>query len=102
MKYGKHLVSTIGNDQLNAYFRHFAGYLTCSSNFRGYKRPRKLKTANIYPHVLEAKTRKFGDAKNIPFYGSLHTGYLNYILQPFEQNCGFLRCHMRYINQITH
>ena len=26
---------------------------------------------------------------------SLHTGYL-------EQNCGILRCHMRYINQITY
>ena len=67
MQYGKHLVSTNGNGQLNAYFRHFAGYLTCSYNFCGYKRPRKLKTANIYPHVLEAKTRKFGDAKLFHF-----------------------------------
>ena len=32
-------------------------------NFRGYKGPRKLKTANIYPHVFEANPRKFGDAK---------------------------------------
>ena len=33
------IVSTVGNDQLNTYFRHFAGYLTFSDNFRGYKRP---------------------------------------------------------------
>ena len=67
MKYGKHLVSTIAIDQLNTYFRNFAGYLTCNYNFRGYKRPRKLKTANIYPHVFEVKTRKFGDAKIFHF-----------------------------------
>ena len=67
MKYGKHLISTVGNDQINTYFIHFAGHLTCSDNFRGYKRPRKLKTANIYPHVLEKKTQKFGDAKIFHF-----------------------------------
>ena len=64
MKYGKHLVSTIGNDLLNAYFRHFAGHLTCNYNFHVYKkRPRKLKSTNIYPHVFETKTQKFGDVK---------------------------------------
>ena len=67
MKYRKHLVSTIENEHLNAYFRHFAEHLVCSFNFRGYKRPRKLKTANIYPHVFEAITRKFGDAKIFHF-----------------------------------
>ena len=61
------MVSTTGNGQLNAYFRDFAGHLTCSYNFRGYKRPRKLKTANIYTHVFEAKTQKFGDAKIFHF-----------------------------------
>ena len=63
MKYRKHLVSTIAIYQLNGYFRRFAGRLTCNSNFHGYNRPRKLKTANIYPHDFEAKTRKFGAAK---------------------------------------
>ena len=67
MKYGKHLVSTSAIYQLNGYFRNFPGHLTCNSNFRGYNRPRKLKTANIYPHVFEAKTRKFGDAKIFHF-----------------------------------
>ena len=67
MKYGKHLVSTSAIYQLNGYFRHFAGHLTYNSNFRGYNRLRKLKTANIYPHVFEAKTRKFGDAKIFHF-----------------------------------
>ena len=42
-------------------------HLTCSYNFHGYKRPRKLKTANISPRVFEAKTRKFGDAKIFHF-----------------------------------
>ena len=60
-------VSTIEIDQLNTYFRHFAGYLTCNNSFCGYKRPRKFKTANIYPHIFEAKTRKFGDAKIFHF-----------------------------------
>ena len=69
MKYRKHLVSAIGNDQLNAYSRYFAGHLTCSYNFRGYKRPRKLKTANFYPHVFEAKIWR---RENIPFYGILN------------------------------
>ena len=32
-----------------------------------YSRPQKLKTANIYPHVFEGKTRKFGDAKIFHF-----------------------------------
>ena len=32
-------------------------------NFRGYKGRRKLKTANINPHVFGANPRKFGDAK---------------------------------------
>ena len=56
-----------GNAQLTADFRHFAGHLTCSNTFRGYKRPRKLKTANIKPYVFMAKTRKFGDAKIFHF-----------------------------------
>ena len=32
-------------------------------NIRGYKGPRKLKTANINPHVFGANPRKFGDTK---------------------------------------
>ena len=48
----------------------------------------------------ELKTLKSLFLKNHSY--SLHTGYLNYVRQPFEQNCGFLRCHIRYINQITH
>ena len=36
-------------------------------NFRGYKGPRKLKTANIGPHVLGPYSRKFGDAKIFHF-----------------------------------
>ena len=40
---------------------------SCNYNFRCYKRPRKLKTANICPHVFEAKSRKFGDAKIFHF-----------------------------------
>ena len=40
-------------------------------NFRGYKGPRKLKTANIYPHVFEANPRKFGDAKIYHFTVSI-------------------------------
>ena len=67
MKYGKHPASTTGNDQLSAYFRHFAGHLTCSYNFRRYKRPWKLKIADIYPCVFETKTRKFGNAKIFHF-----------------------------------
>ena len=76
MKYGKHLISTIGIEQPNTYFRHFAGHLACSYNFRGYNRPRKLKTANIYPHVFEAKTRKFGDAKIFHFTVFLRTLFI--------------------------
>ena len=67
MTYGKHLVSTNGNDHLNAYFRHFTGHLTCSYNFCGYKRLRKLKTANFYTYVFETKTPKFGDAEIFHF-----------------------------------
>ena len=36
-------------------------------NFRGYKGQRKLKTANINPHVLGAESRKFGNAKIFHF-----------------------------------
>ena len=36
-------------------------------NFRGYKGPRKLKTANINPYVFGANPRKFGDAKIFHF-----------------------------------
>ena len=67
MKYGKHPVSTSVIFQLYGYFRHFAEHLTCNSYFHGCNRPRKLKTANIYPHIFEAKTRKFGDAKIFHF-----------------------------------
>ena len=64
MKYGKHPVSTSVIYQLYGYFRHFAEHFTCNSNFRGCNRPRKLKTANIYPHILRQKhenlaTRKY-------------------------------------------
>ena len=38
MEYGKHLFSTIGNDQLIAYLEQFARYLTCNYYFRGYER----------------------------------------------------------------
>ena len=76
MKYGKHLVSTVGNDKLNANFRHLAGYLTCSDNFRGYKKSAKIKNAIIYPHVFEAKTRKFGDAKIFHFTVFLDSIYM--------------------------
>ena len=36
-------------------------------NFRGYKGPRKLKTANINPYVFGANPRKFGDEKIFHF-----------------------------------
>ena len=72
MKYGKHPVSTSVIYQLYRYFRHFAEHLTCNSNFRGCNRPRKLKTVNIYPHIFEAKTRKFGDAKIFHFTVSIY------------------------------
>ena len=68
-EYEKHLVLTIGNDQLNAYLRHCAGHLICSYNFSGYKRPRKLKTANIYP-----QNAKIWRSENIPFYGISSAG----------------------------
>ena len=61
-------VSNIRNDKINAHFKHFAGHLTSSYNFRRHKKPGKLKTANINPHVFEAKNAKIWRRENIPFY----------------------------------
>ena len=87
MKYGKHPVSTSVIYQLYGYFRHFAEHLTCNSNFRGCNRPRKLKTANIYPHILRQKrenlaTRKYSILRYILFnniYFRLNTHFNCYV-----------------------
>ena len=83
MKYGNQLV---GNHQLNAYFSHFVGHLTCSHKFGRYKIPRKLKTVNIYPHVFEAK-REIWRRENIPF-----KGIILYILKGKKRNIKRYEC----------
>ena len=62
MKYRKHLVSTYGNDKLNAYFRHFAGHFICSCNF-------KIKKLWKVILIFLRQNTKIWRHENIPFYG---------------------------------
>ena len=63
MKYGKHLISTHGNDQLHKYLLDTLCGTVAIIRLVGMIDRENLKTANIYPHVFEAKSRKFDSAK---------------------------------------